>query len=164
MLTFVLVCPIATVLSAIAPPEHRDALTAVSTLPLVVPALGCWNLTVLIQMRSIQGKEKMNTFPLSRFASFPWALPSRLNRPCSRPRHHRATLSADTRGCLDIAAVLGNEAVSHNSPHQNGRYSQGTRHTSAPQTHTGHWCSDTGGSHRQSDLEGTRHLMKMSIF
>lgn len=55
-LTFVLVRSIETVLSAIAPPEHRDALTAVSTLPLVVPALGWWYLTALIQMRNIQGK------------------------------------------------------------------------------------------------------------
>ena len=81
------------------------------------------------------------------------ALPSRLNHPCSRPHRHRATLSADTRGCLDTVAVLGNEAVSHSPPHQNGHYSQGSRHTSDPQTHTGHWRSDTGGSRRGSNLE-----------
>lgn len=90
---------------------------------------------------------------LSKHASGPWALPPRLNRPCSRPRHHRATLSADTRGCLDIVAELDIEAVSHSSAHQNGRYSLGSRHTSEPQTHIGHWNSDTGGSHRPPNLE-----------
>lgn len=50
MLTFVLVHSIETVLSAIAPPEHRDALTTVSTLPLVVSALGWLYLTVLLQI------------------------------------------------------------------------------------------------------------------
>lgn len=48
MLTFVLVHSIATVVSAIAPPERRDALTAVTTLPLVVPAFDWWHLAVLI--------------------------------------------------------------------------------------------------------------------
>lgn len=51
-LTFVLVHSIATVLCAVAPPEHRDALTAVSTPPLVVPTLGWWDLTVLTQKQS----------------------------------------------------------------------------------------------------------------
>lgn len=146
-----LVHSIATVLSAIAPPEHGDALAAVSTLPLVAPALNWWCLTVLTEMRNNRGKQKM--ILLSKRASAPWALPPRLNRPCSRPCRHRATLSADTRGCLDIVAELDNEAVSRSSAHQNGRYSLGSRHTSEPQTHIGHWNSDTGGSRRPPNLE-----------
>lgn len=105
-----------------------------------------------------------DTFLMSRLASFPWSSPSHLNHPCSRPRRHRATLSADTRGCLDISAVLGNEEVSHNPPRQNGRYSPGIHHISPPQRHTGHWHSDTGDSHKQSNLMGNKwNLMENSL-
>lgn len=107
-----------------------------------------------------RGTMKIIHSPLSRFALYPWSLPSHPSHPCSRPRHHRATLSADTRGCLDTSAAPGNEEVSHNPSHQNGRYSQGIRHTSVPQTHTGHWHSDTGGSHRQPNLREKRQRMK----
>ncbi len=47
MLTFVLVFTVVTVLPPITPPGPRDALTAVSTLPLVLSTLCWWGNAVL---------------------------------------------------------------------------------------------------------------------
>lgn len=151
MLTFVLVHAVVTVLLPVTPPGQRDALTAVSTLPLVFPALCWWRHAVL----HTNDETKHSPHPLVWQAKLQYALsqnstqyrftsphsncsslPSRLTRLCSRPRHHRATLSASTRGCADIGAAPGSVGVLCNPPRQSGRRSQHIHHISGPQTHT----------------------------